>query len=146
VEDDLNTPRAVSAMWRMLRDESVPAARRYATLLEMDKVLGFGVEAMEDQSAEKMAEEVREQAASSSEWADLLRATAEEYDLPPLRLDGNFVKDMEEWIRIRHEARRQRDFKKADAIRDTLQKIGIALEDEEGQTIWRATGSAPTER
>ncbi len=43
-KDDLNMPRALSAAWRVLRDETAPAGDRYATLLEMDKVLGFGVE------------------------------------------------------------------------------------------------------
>ncbi|MFP3937811.1 MAG: cysteine--tRNA ligase [Phycisphaerae bacterium] len=146
IEDDLNTPRAMSAMWRALRDESAEPGRRYATLLEMDKVLGFGVERMEKESSEKAVEEVREEVASSSRWTYLLRTTARQYDLPQLRLDGNFLSDMEEWIRIRRQARRQKDFEKADAIRLALQKIGIALEDEKEGTIWRATGSKPSHR
>ena len=51
VEDDLNTPRALAAMWAVLREASdAPAADRYATLLEMDNVLGLGIAEMQESS------------------------------------------------------------------------------------------------
>ncbi len=43
VADDLNMPRALAAMWGLLRDGAVPAAAKYATLLAMDVVLGFDI-------------------------------------------------------------------------------------------------------
>lgn len=51
VEDDLNTPRALAAMWGVVRDRSLSEGDRYATLVEMDKILGLGFERMEAQEA-----------------------------------------------------------------------------------------------
>jgi cysteinyl-tRNA synthetase len=47
-EDDLNMPQALAAMWTALKDEQAKAGEVYATLLEMDRVLGLGVEQMEE--------------------------------------------------------------------------------------------------
>jgi len=50
VEDDLNMPRALAAMWAIVRDTAdAPAGEIYATLLEMDKVLGLGVAEMAEE-------------------------------------------------------------------------------------------------
>lgn len=49
VEDDLNMPRSLAAMWGLLRDDSVAPEDMYATLATMDEVLGFGVEGMEEE-------------------------------------------------------------------------------------------------
>jgi len=43
VADDLNMPRALASVWGLLRDATVPAAAKYATLLAMDVVLGFDI-------------------------------------------------------------------------------------------------------
>lgn len=43
VADDLNMPRALAALWGLLRDAAVPSSSKYATLLAMDAVLGFDV-------------------------------------------------------------------------------------------------------
>jgi len=40
-------------------------------------------------------------------------------------------------IEQRNEARRERNFKTADAIRDKLDEIGIVLEDKRDRTEWR---------
>ena len=40
-QDDLNMPRALAAMWGLLRETDAPDADLHATLLEMDRVLGF---------------------------------------------------------------------------------------------------------
>ncbi len=44
---------------------------------------------------------------------------------------------IEERIRERNEARKLRDFKKADAIRDELMSKGVVLEDMKGSTKWK---------
>ena len=49
VEDDLNIPRALAAMWNTLKD-SAPAGAIYATLLAMDPVLGLGFEQMQEEA------------------------------------------------------------------------------------------------
>jgi len=40
-------------------------------------------------------------------------------------------------IEQRNEARRERNFKTADAVRDKLDEIGIVLEDKRDRTEWR---------
>ncbi len=43
IEDDLNMPRALAAMWGAVKDDSATPGEIYATLLEMDQVLGLGI-------------------------------------------------------------------------------------------------------
>jgi cysteinyl-tRNA synthetase len=50
VEDDLNMPQALAAMWMMLKDQQHAKGELYATLLEMDGVLGLGVADMREQA------------------------------------------------------------------------------------------------
>ena len=45
--------------------------------------------------------------------------------------------DIEKWIQARAEAKSQKDFVRADAIRDDLAKQGVVLEDKHGKTTWR---------
>jgi len=52
VEDDLNMPRALAAMWGAAKQAQAQPGRTYAALLEMDRVLGFGIESFE---ADKLA-------------------------------------------------------------------------------------------
>ncbi|MCJ7544690.1 MAG: cysteine--tRNA ligase [Phycisphaerae bacterium] len=47
-EDDLNMPQALAAMWAVAKDERAQGGEVYATLLEMDRVLGLGIEQMEE--------------------------------------------------------------------------------------------------
>ncbi len=42
VNDDLDTPRAVTLIWDVLKDESMSNADKKATILDFDKVLGLG--------------------------------------------------------------------------------------------------------
>ena len=46
IEDDLNTPRALAAMWGVIKDADVLPGATCATLEAMDPVLGFGVAEM----------------------------------------------------------------------------------------------------
>jgi len=52
VTDDLNMPRALAAMWGVLKDAEASAGEICATLLAMDAVLGFGFATMQ---AEQLA-------------------------------------------------------------------------------------------
>ena len=44
IENDLNTPEALAVVWKLVKDESVSPAGKYATLLDFDKVLGLDLE------------------------------------------------------------------------------------------------------
>lgn len=43
IENDLNTPQALAAVWTMLKDKEVTPENKLATLLDFDKVLGLGL-------------------------------------------------------------------------------------------------------
>jgi cysteinyl-tRNA synthetase len=58
VEDDLNMPRALAAMWATAKDPSAAKGEIYATLLAMDNVLGFGFEKMEEEKLGISKEEI----------------------------------------------------------------------------------------
>ena len=47
------------------------------------------------------------------------------------------VKDIELLIKQRNEARKAKDFQKADEIREKLDKNNVILEDVKGETTWR---------
>lgn len=47
VQDDLNMPRALAAMWSAVKDDSADRGALYATLLDMDGVLGLGMAGMQ---------------------------------------------------------------------------------------------------
>lgn len=44
LEDDLDTPRALSLLWDVLKDENMSAGDKKTTILDFDKVLGLGFE------------------------------------------------------------------------------------------------------
>lgn len=63
VEDDLNMPRALAAMWALLKDDDVSAADKVATLLAMDEILGLGfgwMEAEEMDLSQEVQQMIRE--------------------------------------------------------------------------------------
>jgi len=116
LEDDLNTPLALHAMHELataLNKATVTQERRRlkAELLAGGRALGI--------LAHEPADWFRGQAAA----------------------DGPDDATIEALIAERGEARRQRDFARADAIRDRLAEQGVMLEDEPGGTIWRRTGA-----
>jgi cysteinyl-tRNA synthetase len=45
IEDDLNTPKALAELWGILRDSAVQPEAAIASLLDMDSVLGLGLQA-----------------------------------------------------------------------------------------------------
>ena len=108
IEDDLSTPRALAELWGLLRDGPA-SAEALAAVLDMDKILGFGLEntLKNGIDGEKNAE------------------------------DEGFVKEIEELIIKRAEAKKAKDFAAADNIRQTLRDRGIILEDSSSGTTWR---------
>jgi cysteinyl-tRNA synthetase len=62
VFDDLAMSRAVAAMWDAIKDDALCDADTYATLLQMDAVLGFGFDTLEPQEEGEAPEEIVEMA------------------------------------------------------------------------------------
>ncbi len=61
-EDDLNAPRCLAAMWGAIKDAATKG-EIYATLLEMDAVLGFGFETMQEEALPIPATEIEKRIA-----------------------------------------------------------------------------------
>jgi cysteinyl-tRNA synthetase len=71
LEDDLDTPRALTVLWEVMKDENMSPADKKATVLDFDKVLGLGFEKLKE---EKVPEEIlklvseREQARKNKDF------------------------------------------------------------------------------
>ena len=90
IEDDLDTPRALSLLWDLMKDENVSKADKKATILDFDKVLGLGFE-----------------------------------NLKELEIPEEISKMAEE----REVARKNKDFKKSDELREKINSLGYEIKD-----------------
>lgn len=57
LEDDLDTPKALTILWDVFRDENISNADKKATVLDFDKVLGLGFEQVEKTVKEEIIPE-----------------------------------------------------------------------------------------
>lgn len=97
VEDDLNTPQAISLVWDLLRDDEITDADKKAAILAWDAVLGLKLGEKEDIVVPDDVKELlhrRELAREAKHWdmADTLRREIEE--------KGFVVKDTPEGQKI----------------------------------------------
>jgi cysteinyl-tRNA synthetase len=107
LDDDLNTPKALSELWGLVRDKNLPPRTALEAALDMDTVLGLGL---------KEAAEAEE---------------------PAPQTDPALAAEVEALITERAQAKKNRDFARADTIRDSLKARGILLEDGKNGTGWR---------
>jgi cysteinyl-tRNA synthetase len=83
MNDDLNTPEALSVIWKLLDDKEVNTTDKVSTILEIDKILGLSLSSPPNinvpTQVEKLAEE-REEARQANDYqlADELREKIEE--------------------------------------------------------------------
>ena len=71
---DLNAPRALADLWQLMKTANISAADKLAAVLDMDRVLGLGLDRIEAPSEELSEEELtvvkaREQARKDKNWA-----------------------------------------------------------------------------
>jgi cysteinyl-tRNA synthetase len=107
LEEDLSTPRALAELWGLLRDNGPAPGAALAAAFDMDQVLGLGIRAAAEGALEKRPE------------------------------DEALGREIEQLIAERREAKKAKDFVRADGIRQALKERGIALEDGPAGTIWR---------
>jgi len=110
IEDDLNTPRALAELWGLLKDGPAAIGTLMA-VFDMDKVLGLRFE-------------------------EILKESDAGNHANPAK-SGEFTREIEELIAKRAEAKKAKDFKAADNIRQDLKDRGIILEDTANGTVWR---------
>jgi cysteinyl-tRNA synthetase len=90
IEDDLDTPRALTLLWDLMKDETISPADKIATILDFDKVFGLGFENIKEEVIPK-----------------------------------EVIKLAEE----REEARKNKDFKKSDELREKINNLGYEVKD-----------------
>lgn len=111
IEQDLNTPRALSEVQGLVRDNTVLPADAITALKLMDSVLGLEL----IQSAEYLVKEKN---------AQTIRLKEEEPRITTL-------------IAERTKAKKEKNYARADEIRNLLKLEGILLEDSPSGTSWR---------
>jgi len=60
VNDDLNTPNALSVVWELVRDRGVDDKSKLKLLLKFDEVLGLGLKDVKPEKKKKLSDEVKE--------------------------------------------------------------------------------------
>ena len=98
IEDDLNLPSGLQILWKLLRDEK--AQGKYATIKEMDKVLGL-----------KLIEK-------------------EKIDIP---------KSIKKLVDKREKARKNKEWKLSDEIREKINKLGFIINDTDKGPVVKRT-------
>lgn len=102
LENDLGMPEALAVAWELLKDDTLDAQTRRATILDFDRVLGL----------------------------DLLHASQDYFN----SVSG--TPEAEALLSLRNTVRAEKDFAKADEIRDKLLMMGYEIEDgPQGSTL-----------
>ncbi|MBI5456604.1 cysteine--tRNA ligase [Candidatus Kaiserbacteria bacterium] len=98
INDDLDTPGALAAVWEMVRDEKISAAEKKDALESFDSVLGLGI-----------AEGANSQSVALESMPEQVRAL----------------------ITAREDARKTKDWSRADELRVKIDAAGFAVKDSE---------------
>lgn len=93
LEDDLDTPRALTLLWDIFKDKNVSLSDKKATILNFDKVFGLGFENLKE---------------------------AKEISIP---------KEIIKLVEERELARKNKDFKKSDELRNRINSLGYEIKD-----------------
>ncbi len=72
IEDDLNTPKALALVWKLIADDKISKADKKATLLDFDQVLGLGLKKAQKEPLPEAVRDLlnqREKARQDQNWA-----------------------------------------------------------------------------
>lgn len=105
---DLSTPKALAALWTLIKTKDAPPVEILSGALVMDSILGIGID----------------------------RMIFEKEETPP-QVSGEFIEKIEKLIQERIEAKKAKNFQRADEIRNQLKDEGIILEDKPTGTTWK---------
>src|SRR3989344_3341697 len=106
LNDDLDTPGALAALWDMTKDASLSREDIRATILDADKVLGLGLSGP-DQKAEELATTAYAKAMPLSDVPEKIRTMVGE----------------------RENARADKNWERADELRGEIENEGYTIED-----------------
>ena len=98
VNDDLNTPVALSVLWEVIRNKELNNNEKYELIIEFDKILGLNLdveERIELTEEQKKLIEQREEARKRKDWktADEIRKKLKEQHI--------ILEDTEKGVRIK---------------------------------------------
>lgn len=103
--DDFNTPKALALLWKLIKDSTVPPENKIATIQQFDTILGLGLT--------EHAEELEQRFVSKL-----------------IRLDS-LPQNIQELIADREKARKNKDWKTADVLRQQITEQGFSIKDSE---------------
>ena len=127
MDDDFGTPEAVAVVFDAVRegnrllDAGEDASHIAATVAELIEVLGITVEAPSDDAGLDR---------------EAVESIARDFDVAP---GSDVIETLDRLLEARTAARENRDFQTADAIRDRLAAVGIAVEDKADGSRWVRT-------
>lgn len=128
MDNDFDTPTALSMLFSLLR-------------ITNNHIKQPGIDKTQVKKVEKAIIEMvwifglKEKMPLLDNKFDILKGLAEKYSLHIKGQSASAI--LEQLIEKRETARKDKDFKKSDEIRDHLSKAGIILEDKEGKTRWK---------
>lgn len=135
MDDDFNTPKALAVVSKAITNVNTQvweAESDPQRLHELGKAALFLHDVREALGLSEALEP--EDKAIPVETLNMLRKLAMSISVAPPS-DGEALVEM--LIHQRQEARRSKDFAKADRIRDQMAKAGVILEDKPGETLWK---------
>jgi cysteinyl-tRNA synthetase len=97
--NDLDTPRALARMWELVKDPSASPAAKRASILFADRLFGLGIADARPSASLKVLEQS---------------------DLPP---------EILKLVQAREEARKNKEFAKADTLRGEIESAGYEIKD-----------------
>lgn len=113
--DDLQTPQVLALVWELLKSE-LNSEEKYNLILNWDEILGLNLKEQEEQKEKILIYQGRESGIS-------------------IEASSELNEEVLSLVDQREMARRSKDWRKADEIRNQLVEKGIALEDENGKVV-----------
>ncbi len=110
VENDLNMPRAMAVVWRMLRSNEYDPTTRVRLLLDADRILGFDLQGY-------------------------LQGDRPQQKLDPRTYLASVPSEVAGQVQEREGLRRHSDFSQADSVRNTLHSVGYDVRDTRNGTL-----------
>lgn len=99
INDDLNLPLALGILWELMRDQQIENTTKALLISEFDQVLGLDIYAQNWQEQDEFIS------------------------------NDQLPEEVKQMLSDREKYRTQKDFVKADEIRDAIEKLGYTLED-----------------